>query len=330
MATKTYTNEELNALVAEFSAEFDALVKAEVAKTAAPLAKADDDGGSDEKEKKSPPSDSGSDSGGGDEGGGGGDSADAGAPPPPAASAAPDASASPAPAPAGDPAAGSAPAAPQDPAQAGGGDPMAALSQAYAQLSPEELQMHFQALKQVLTAQMAAAPAGGAPGADPMAAAAGAPPAPAAPAPAPAAPAAPAPAPGPAMGAGAGAAPLAGEASKPVDPMASMALKSEFEKELNLVKSERDNLKKSVEQLTETMTKVLAQPIRKSVTGKDIEGLLSSEQPVKSFDGLSKAEVTKKLLAAAKNPDLKKSDRDLINKYYKSEVKVDALAHLLG
>lgn len=307
---KTYTNEELNALVAEFSAEFDALVKAEVAKTGTVLAKADDESPSDDKKDKAPPSDSsGSDS-------------SAGGPPPAAESApaapAPDASASSAPAsaPSADPAAASA-----SPAAPAGGDPMAALSQAYAQLSPEELQMHFEAMKQVLMTQQASAGAApAAPMADPMAGAAGA--APAAPvAPAPDASAAPA----------GGVAPLAGEGSKPLDPAATMALKSEHEKQMNLVKSERDALESKVEQLTETLGKVLNQPIRKSVTGKDLIGMLDSEKPAApSFDDMSKAEITKKLLTVARNPELKKADRELINKYYKGTANVDALAHLLS
>lgn len=317
---KTYTNEELNALVAEFSAEFDTLVKAEVAKTEA-LRKAD---GEDEPKKDGPPA-SESASGASD---------DSAAPPAASASPAPDASAA-----SPDPAASAAPvpdpaSAGADPAaQASGGDPMAALSQAYAQLSPEELQMHFEALKQVLMSQQAAAgavPAAGAgapmappaaPAADPMAAAAGAPPMGAPPAPA-------------GMG---GGAPMAGEGSKPLDPAATMALKSEHEKEMSLVKSERDasatkvaELEKSLSQLTETMTKVLAQPIRKSVTGKDIDGLLEHEKQAPKFESMSKAEVTKKLLTVARDPALKKADRDLINKYYNGTTKVDAIAHLLG
>lgn len=333
MATpkKTYSNEELNALVAEFSAEFDALVKAEVAKTGQSLSKSEplakEEGGDDKAPKKDgPPSDSGSDSGGGDD-----------APPPPAADAsasapapAPDASASAAPAP--DASAGAAPADPA--AQAAGADPMAALIQAYAQLSPDELAMHFQALKQVLMTQQAGS-MGGAPGApapagaDPMAGAAAA-----GGAPAPAAPAAPAP------GAGAGmppagadsVAPLAGEGSKPVDPAAMMALKSEHEKEMNLVKSENaakvTALEKSLAALTETLEKMVSQPIRKSVTGKDITEVLSHEKPAPK--SLSKAEITEKLLKAARDTATKPADRALINNYYKGTASVEALAHLLG
>lgn len=319
---KTYTNAELTALVEEFSAEFDALVKAEVQNNEQlrksekhtgpnPLVK-DDDGGSDKKD-----SDKGSDSdAGGSDGGSdgpppgdsapaspppGGDASAGGAPPPPSA----------------DPAA-SAPSSAASPAA--GGDPLQALTAAYAQLPPEEIELHLQALTAVLQARpgMGGAPGAGAPPpADPMASAASAS-------------AAPPPPPG-----GPGAvAPLAGENSKPLDPAATMALKSAQE-ELSLVKKERDaamakvdGLEKSVAELTDTMSKAFSTPVRKSVTGKDL--LVKSENTTVDVESLSKSEVTKKLLAKAYDPKLEKKDRDLINNYYKGSVKVDAIAHLLA
>jgi hypothetical protein len=336
MKAKTYTNAELADLVNEFSAEFDALVKAEVTKTGQALNKSEavlakEEGGGDDEGKDGPPSDGGSESS---------DSAPAeSAESAPAAPPGPDAGSAPAPdasasAPAADPASAGAPAGGDPSGQAAGTDPVQALVQAYAQLSPEELAMHDAALQQVKAQSGAAAGgmpgapgAGGMPPADPMAAGAGAPPAPGpvAPAPAPAAPAGPA-----------AVAPLAGEGSQPIDPAATMALKSEFDKELNLIKSERDakakeitDLKKSVEMLTDAMTKVFAQPVRRAITSKDVGALSKAEKPV-SLGDLSKAEITRKLTVAAHNPSLKKSDRDLINNYYKGNVKVDALAHLLG
>lgn len=279
--SKTYTNAELNALVAEFSAEFDALVKSEFAK-AAPLGEEDSDAKPSKEESSA------------------------------AESPEEDMSAAP-PAEHHDDAASASPSA--DPAmQAAGGDPVESLKQAYSQLSPEELHQHFLALKGVLMAS-----AGGDHSADATSASAssglpaGSPP------------------PGPDA-----AAPLAGEGSKPIDPAATMALKSEFEKELSLVKSERDSatqkiaeLEKSVLTLTESLQKMVSQPVRKSVQGKDIEGLLKSEQ-APQFANMSKSEITKALLLKARDPKLAKSDRDLINSYYKGSVKVDALSHLLG
>lgn len=334
MAKKTYTNAELTALVEEFSAEFDALVKAEVQNNEQlrksekntgpnPIVK-DEDGGSD-KEKDSPPSDKGSDDKGSDSGGSdgpppSGDSASASPPPGGDSAGAP---------PPGDPA--SAP--PSDPASpATGGDPKQALVAAYGQLPPEELQLHFEALKEVLMAGQGMGGAGapppgagapppaapGGPGADPMASAASASAAP----------------PPPAGGPGA-VAPLAGEGSKPLDPASTMALKSAQE-ELNLAKKERDEaktkidgLEKSVAELTEAMTKAFSAPIRKSVTAKDV--LAKSEtSTVVDIESLTKAEITKRLLAKANDPKLEKKDRDTINNYYKGVVKVDALAHLLA
>lgn len=323
---KNYTRAELTRLVDEFTAEFDNLVKSEVSKTGQALQKSED-GGSDKKESKpKEDSSSGGDSGssggddkkappsGGDSSGGG--DASAGGPPPPSD---PGSAGGP---PGGDPAAaGGVP--PADPAAgAAGGDPVQALTQAYSQLSPEELQSHFFALQQVLQAQMGggaggAAPAPGAgapPGADPMAASAGAP--------GPAAAGAPPAAPG-----GAGPAPMAGEGSKPVDPMASMAMKS-MKDELDLVKGERDALKKSLTGLSETLEKLASKPQPKAIQATDAAVLSKSEQP-KTLT-MTRQQVLKKLAVVAANPDLKKSDRNLINKFCVGGVEVDAISHLLA
>jgi hypothetical protein len=146
-----------------------------------------------------------------------------------------------------------------------------------------------------------------------MAASAGAPPP---------APAAAAPAPG-----GAGPAPLAGEGSKPVDPMASAAMKS-MKDELDLIKNERDALKKSLSGLTETLEKLASgKPQYKAAQATDAAVLAKSEQP--QTKTMTTAEIRRKLAVVATKPDLKKSDRSLINKYCVGGVEVDAIAHLL-
>lgn len=314
MATKNYTRAELEKLVNEFTSEFDALVKSEVNKGQTLQKSEDGDSKSKEKPKeeassggdsdgssggdKSPPPPSGGDSSGGDASAGGpppADPASAGAPPTDPASAGG--------VPPADPAAGAA-----------GGDPVQALVQAYGQLSTEELQNHFFALQQVLQAQQAGGAGAGAPPVDPAAAAGAAP----AGAPAPAAPAAP---PGPGA-----AAPLAGEASKPVDPMASAALKS-LKEELDLTKSERDGLKKSLETLSTTLEKFTQRPERKAIQATDTAALSKSE-PKKTT--MTRQQILQKLTVVAANPELKKSDRSLINKYCVGGVGVDAITHLLA
>jgi hypothetical protein len=293
---KTYTDAELNQLVAEVSDELDTIFKNEAVR--APLAKSVDMAKADD---KSPDEASESASAAPAESAPAESAPAPEAPPADAASAAPaDASAS---APA-DPAASADPAA-----GASGTDSLAALQAAYSQLSPDELAMHEQALAAAKQALLAAS-AG-----------------PAAGAPAPAAVAAPGPD---------ATAPLASEGSKPVDPMSTLALKSEFEGQLTLVKSERDAEKAKVEQLeknlaalADTMEKFIMRPERKSLTGKDMAVIMKSEQSAPASVTLTKDQVTKKLLTVARDPELKKSDRELINKYYKGDVKVDALAHLL-
>jgi hypothetical protein len=120
---------------------------------------------------------------------------------------------------------------------------------------------------------------------------------------------------------------MAGEASKPVDPMAAMAMKS-VQDELTLVKSERDALKKSLAGLSETLEKLATGPQYKAAQATDAAVLSKSEQP--QTKTMTTAEIRRKLAVVAHNPDLKKSDRNLINKYCVGGVEVDAIAHLLA
>lgn len=313
MATKDkYQDEELSALIQETRSQIADLLKSEEAalrKNA--IVKADDDKG---------PPDEGSESSGGDSSGG--DSA-------PAPSAEPSASAppggdasAPPPAPGGDPMASAAPpgGAPADPAAAAGsagGDSVETLMAAYSQLPPESLRSHFMALKQVIATQMAAPAAGGAPGgappmgadpmasaappmgADPMSAGAGAPP-----------PAAPPAGPG-----------MAGEGSKPIDPASQMALKSEKE-----MSKRFEQIEKSLESVTKGFELLMRKPDRKGITGKDV--IAKSEPQAVDITKLKPAEINKALSDVARNPNLKKSDRDLINGYFNKKVKVADLAPL--
>jgi hypothetical protein len=304
-----YSKAYLTQLVDEFTNEFDTIVKAEVQRGLA-LKKSEDgdDDGGDSK---------------GSEGGSSSGSPEGSTPPPPGSDGGGDNAGGP---PAGPDAGGSAPADPSaagavppaDPAAgAAGGDPVQALVQAYGQLSPEELQAHFFAMKQILDAQQAQGAGAGAPGMDP--AAAGAPPAPmGAGAPAGVPPGAGAPPPGPEA-----AAPMAGEASKPVDP--ALAMKSEAEAQLSLVKKEKELLEKSLSGLADVMEKLVARPERKSIQGRD----LAKSDPEPTNVTMTKDQIMKKLTVVAQKSDLQKSDRSLINKYCVGGVEVNAIAHLL-
>ncbi len=290
---KKYSDIELAALIGEVREEVSGLFKSE--------------GAALRKDGQFPPEESSPDA-----------SASAGAPPDASASAspAPDASAA-SPDASADPAAGAAPA----PDASSGGDPVQALQQAYAQLSPEELQAHKMALDAVMMAQQ---PQAGAPGMDP-AAGAGMPPADPAMAGAPPAGAPPA----------GGNAPMAGEGSKPVDPAAMMAMKSEktdravalVKKEADEAKAELAEVKKSMEAVTKAFELILKKPVRQAITGKDV---MAKSEPNADLSKLSKAEITTKLNRVTRNPKLEKSDRDLVNDFYSNKVNVDAIAHLLN
>lgn len=239
---------------------------------------------------------------------------------------APDASASPDGAP--------APDAAMDPAaDAAAALTPEALQAEYSKLAPEELDMH---LKAALAAKAAVA---GAPdasaGAPPMAppmdasASAGAPPMGAPPA-------------GP-------PAPAAAPASPPM-PDDPMALKSELSaghKKANggqikagssLGKSENEKaadakiealeaLVKSQAEDTENLTKaikiMMEQPLRKAVTSVAHLPKVEAEKAP-----LTKASINARLKELSMKPDLKKSDRALINDFYDGRVKADALAPL--
>ena len=193
------------------------------------------------------------------------------------------------------PSADAAPAA--DPAAAAPGaeqpPTLPELTEAYCQLSPPELDMHKQAIA-AAEAQMSAG-AGAAPAGAPMA-----PPA--------------SPSAGPAPDAAAAPAPMPGAASQPVAP--------EF------AKSEADvkiaSLEKSLEATVQIVATLLGKPNFKSVTGED-----TVTKTEKSFDGLTKGEVTDRLNKAV-SKGLSKGDSLLLKSFYKGEVGVNDIGHLLA
>lgn len=191
------------------------------------------------------------------------------------------------------------------------------LEQAYGELSDEDLQAHYEALKAVVMSRMQS----GAPGAAP--ADAGSPPPPA---PAPAAGA-------PDMGAPPPAGPDMGKAAMPPPPPpAGMpAMKSETSKAEELNKAEINDLKKQVEGLTNLLETMLTKPVRKSVTTMAQYMAKSElEKPVTAQPTVQ--EIKTKLGKAAQTATLAKSDRDLINRYFldgPKSVKFEEIEHLL-
>lgn len=227
---------------------------------------------------------------------------------------------------AGDPAA--------QPGMDGGGqaaDP-AALEAEYEKLPPEVLKAHLMACRaaamKVLGGGMGAGPEAG-------------PESSGAPA------AAPSPSPAPEMGAG-GPPPMAKDIDHSIhqkDPGASdhgingtdngamagkhpMAGSNTVSRQVT-EKSEKDYaaLQMQLDQLTKAVEIIAGTPIRKAVTSVDY--VPRGESP-KAESKLSKAEVTAKLSDVTRNPELKKSDRELINAYYDGKVKLDKIEHLLN
>lgn len=288
--------EKLDALLAEVTGELNQILKSE--QTA--LAKAADDDAPAEE------------SSGSTEGAPADDLA-------PDASASPEASAPMAPpapeasAPEASPAEASPEASPEASADAGAPPSLEELTAAYAQLPPEQLDLHLQA------AQAAAQQLGlGGPEASAPAAPAAAPPAPEA-----SAPAAPMPPPGPEMGMGKGEKPAAVAAPK---ANGGQIRKSEKDLVIEALQAQLADQGKALTQLVDALNV----PFRKSVKGISEIAYEGKNPGSRKVTDLSKAEVTKLLREKARDASLSKSDRALIVAYTTGSVSVEKLEHLLA
>jgi len=180
----------------------------------------------------------------------------------------------------------------------------------YAKLPPEEMQMHYEAVKAAMM-QMA-----GAAGQQPQAA-------PPAPAPAPQMPP-----PEMAMKAEMPASEGSGGQMSKGKPMkkSEEQLKLEtLETELSAMKAERDALDKELVKLVD----VLERPIRKSIKSVAELDYVAKEEKASPAASMSKQEVTQKLREKVRQGNLKKSDREAIEGFYCGSVDVSKVEHLL-
>lgn len=171
------------------------------------------------------------------------------------------------------------------------------LEQAYGQLSDEDLKSHYEALKGVLMQRMQAQQ-----GADQAA-----PPAPASPSPAPAA----SPSPAPAASASPG-----------------MAL---AEKSMELSKAADEKvvaLETQLASVTKLLEMMLTQPAQKAVTTM-AEYVAKSELEKPAPKKFTKAEAVAQLSKAARDPSLKRLDRDSIDRYVLIGDNFKDIEHLL-
>lgn len=204
------------------------------------------------------------------------------------------------------------------------GEPEQTLESQYAALPVEELKLHFVACKTALMAALGAA--GGAPEGSTLPA----PPAP--PAPAPEAPAAPAPQ--PQMGKKEFA---AAEGSGGDIKVGGKMCKSEVETRLETLEKsvkEKDEYIKTIEEkfsaAAEGLTKLInSQPMRKSIAGVSFVTREEGVNSAQTAPVLSKAEAIAKCNEISARPDLKKSDRELLNKFVTGNCAQDQIQHLL-
>jgi hypothetical protein len=103
--------------------------------------------------------------------------------------------------------------------------------------------------------------------------------------------------------------------------------------EVEMLKSENEELKKNYEQLNELVSKLFntkKAPAQKAVT--NVNYIAKSEETEveekEDFSNMSKSEVTAKLKAIDYS-ELKKSDREAINNYYLDNGSVDSIKHLI-
>lgn len=98
-----------------------------------------------------------------------------------------------------------------------------------------------------------------------------------------------------------------------------------FKSENELLKSENEQLRKAVALITESFKKKnTVVPKQQAITELGVMAK-SEEQPKE----LSRKEVLAILKEKTRTPDLKKSDRDLINKYCVGNASLDSIKHLL-
>jgi hypothetical protein len=204
--------------------------------------------------------------------------------------------------------AGAAPGGEMTPGQISPED-IEALAMEYAQLPPEELEVHAIAIDAAI--QMVTG-GGAAPGGPPP----GGPP-----------PGGPPPGGPPPGGPPPGGAPMMMSEAK----IEEKILKK-FEAERTASAQELDILKGHVDTLAKALNLALnvGQPMRKAVTSvTHIDKPGSDRGTTESVKGLSRAEITSRLTEKTRDPSMKKSDRALVNKYYDGAIGVEDISHLL-
>lgn len=113
----------------------------------------------------------------------------------------------------------------------------------------------------------------------------------------------------------------------------SEKVEAKEDKEVEMLKSENEELKKNYEQLNELVNQLFntkKAPAQKAVT--NINYIAKSEETQveekEDFSKMSKSEVTAKLKAIDYS-ELKKSDREAINNYYLDNGSVESIKHLI-
>lgn len=114
--------------------------------------------------------------------------------------------------------------------------------------------------------------------------------------------------------------------SAPMTPEKVKAMaKAEVAEVLAELKAELKAAHEDVENLTKAVTTIMEKPLRKSITSVRPT---AADEAKKDISNLTMQDVQKHLIKLTARPDLKKSDRELINNFYDRRAKITDLAHL--
>lgn len=101
--------------------------------------------------------------------------------------------------------------------------------------------------------------------------------------------------------------------------------KAEVAEVIAELKAELKSAHEDVENLTKAVTTLMEKPLRKSITSVRPS---AADEARKDISNLTMQDVQKHLIKLTARPDLKKSDRELINNFYDRRAKITDLAHL--
>lgn len=110
---------------------------------------------------------------------------------------------------------------------------------------------------------------------------------------------------------------------------------SKSEEETKMLKSENEELKKTLDKLTQIVTKVFSKnpeaPKQKAITSMEVVKKSEEETKIESkdFSKISKEEINKTLTAKIRSGKIEKNDKEAINNFIINNGSIELIKHLL-